>query len=131
MARLRLRWQDATLLCVTHDISDTLTFDQVVVMEHGQIIENGKPSDLAAQTNSAYNRMLEADRSAWDSLWSNQQWRTLWLENGKLSEKSEPGDSENPLLNISNEHKTGLRLFHGSNQNYENAEFKNRIECHG
>jgi len=79
---------------VTHDISDTLTFDQVAVMEHGQIIENGKPEELAAQTNSAYYRMLEADRSAWDSLWSNQQWRTLWLENGKLSENSETSNQE-------------------------------------
>ena len=94
LARLRQRWQNATLLCVTHDISDTLTFDQVAVMEHGQIIENGKPEELAAQTNSAYYRMLEADRSAWDSLWSNQQWRTLWLENGKLSENSETSNQE-------------------------------------
>ena len=88
LTNLRQRWQDTSLLCVTHDIVDTLGFDQVLVMENGQIIENGKPTELAAETDSTYYRMLKADRSAWESLWSNQQWRKLWLEKGKLSEHS-------------------------------------------
>ena len=88
LARLRQRWQDATLLLVTHDIRDTLSFDQVVVMEEGRIIENGKPAALAENRASAYHRLLEADRHAWESLWSNHQWRKLWLENGKLIPQS-------------------------------------------
>jgi len=88
LTNLRRRWQKSTLLCVTHDISDTLTFDRVIVMEEGQVIEIGKPAELAEQKTSAYNHILEADRNAWDSLWSNQQWRKLWLEKGKLSENS-------------------------------------------
>lgn len=100
LARLRQRWQNATLLFVTHDIRDTLTFDQVVVMDNGQIVENGKPAELAVQTTSAYQRMLEADRSAWNSLWSNQQWRKLWLDQGKLSEQSEFPDSDHSRLPI-------------------------------
>ncbi len=108
LARLRQRWHNATLLCVTHDVLETLAFDQVVVMEDGQIIENGQPAELAENKNSAYQRMLEADRSAWDSLWSTQQWRKLWLENGKLLEKSEPFDLDNTILNHSIRSEAGL-----------------------
>ncbi len=131
LARLRQRWHNTTLLCVTHDILDTLTFDRIVVMEHGQILENGAPAELAERKTSAYHRMLEADRIAWDSLWSDQQWRKLWLEKGKLSEKTESLDSDNSLLATSYQVKTGLGLFHKSDQNDKNEEFNNRIQCHG
>lgn len=86
--RLRKRWHDATLLLVTHDIRNTLSFDRVVVMEEGRIIENGKPAALAEDRVTTYHRLLEADRHAWESLWSDHQWRKLWLENGKLIPQS-------------------------------------------
>src|SRR5581483_7356064 len=32
LERARARWRGATLLCITHDVEDTLTFDRVLVV---------------------------------------------------------------------------------------------------
>src|SRR5262249_54592318 len=33
-------WRDATLLCITHDVGETLGFDRALVMDKGRIIED-------------------------------------------------------------------------------------------
>lgn len=43
LTRLRDRWRFATLICVTHDLADTLDFDRVVVASKGQVVEDGRP----------------------------------------------------------------------------------------
>src|SRR5262249_23217057 len=35
----RRAWRDATLLCVTHDVGETLDFERVLVIEGGRIVE--------------------------------------------------------------------------------------------
>ncbi len=87
LGRARTFWRDATLLCVTHDISDTQAFDRVLVLEAGRIVEDGNPVDLAQRPGSAYAKMLQAERAVAD-LWSAPGWRRLRLEHGSLVEDS-------------------------------------------
>ena len=52
LTRARAFWQNATLICITHDINMTLDFERVIVIENGQIIEDGNPKTLAQQPNA-------------------------------------------------------------------------------
>lgn len=87
LAESRRLWADITLLCVTHDVAQTTEFDRVLVVEHGRIVENGKPQELLADAGSRYAELLRADRDNFQLLWSNQSWRHWWLANGQLEEK--------------------------------------------
>jgi ABC-type transport system involved in cytochrome bd biosynthesis fused ATPase/permease subunit len=86
LARARAHWQDATLLCVTHDLSETLTFPRVLVIEGGRIVQDGGPQDLALQTDSRYRTLVEAEEELHEGLWSSRAWRQLRLEHGQLIE---------------------------------------------
>ncbi len=86
LARVRELWSEATLLCITHDVRETLAFDRVLVIERGRIIEDGDPADLANNGVSRYRTMLEAEDAIRKGLWSSDVWRRLWLENGRLTE---------------------------------------------
>jgi ATP-binding cassette subfamily B protein len=87
LARARAVWRDATLFCVTHDISETQAFDRVLVLEAGRIVEDGDPSDLAARSGSAYAKLLEAERAV-SELWSAPGWRRLCLRDSSVVEDS-------------------------------------------
>ncbi len=84
LARARELWQDATLLCITHDLIETKPFDRVFVMEGGLVVEAGVPADLAQESDSRYGAMLEADVAVREELWSSSIWRRLRLEQGRL-----------------------------------------------
>jgi ATP-binding cassette subfamily B protein len=58
----RSHWAGATLICCTHDVSDTIEFDRVVVVESGRVAELGRPHDLA-QAESRYRQLLDAERA--------------------------------------------------------------------
>jgi len=79
-------WRTATLLCITHDVSETRGFDRVLVVEAGQIVEDAAPADLAARPGSRYRALLEAEREVREGLWSSGVWRRLRLEGGRLVE---------------------------------------------
>lgn len=83
LADARLCWRHSTLLCVTHDIEETLSFDRVLVIENGQIVEDGKPADLLA-SDSRYRDLLHAERAVLSQLWGGSVWRRLQLDNGRL-----------------------------------------------
>jgi ATP-binding cassette subfamily B protein len=89
LARARKLWAQATLLCVTHDVGETQDFERVLVVENGRIIEDDKPSVLAAQAGSCYRAMLEAEEMVRERLWSGKDipWRHLWLKAGRLQEE--------------------------------------------
>jgi ATP-binding cassette subfamily B protein len=86
LARARQRWRKATLLCVTHDIGDTLDFDRVLVVDSGRIVEDGSPAALAARQDSAYRAMLDAECDVIDGVWADRGWRRLVLRDGALLE---------------------------------------------
>jgi ABC-type transport system involved in cytochrome bd biosynthesis fused ATPase/permease subunit len=94
LARARCWWQAATLLCITHDVGETQGFERVLVVEGGQIVEDGVPTDLATQPGSRYRALLEAEREVREGLWSSGIWRRLRLESGRLMEVGQNGERD-------------------------------------
>jgi ABC-type bacteriocin/lantibiotic exporter with double-glycine peptidase domain len=89
--RSRKHWCDATLLCVTHDVGETLSFPRVLVVEAGRIVEDGSPSDLARQPNSRYRSLLQAEEDVRERMWSSADWQHLRLEGGRLVQHGQRG----------------------------------------
>ena len=87
LSNARQHWQDTTLICVTHDIGDTKGFKRVLLVEDGQIIEDGAPSVLLAQPGSRYRALLEAEKAVRKGLWAGVKWKRLWLADKRLVEK--------------------------------------------
>jgi ABC-type bacteriocin/lantibiotic exporter with double-glycine peptidase domain len=88
MADARTWWKDATLLCVTHDVAETLGFDRVLVVEGGRIVEDGSPARLA-QGPSRYRELLQSEEAVRAQLWQGKQWRRIAVENGAILEPQE------------------------------------------
>jgi ATP-binding cassette subfamily B protein len=84
LARARGHWREATLLCITHDVGETLSFPRVLVVEAGQVVEDGDPHILAQRLDSRYRSFLLAEADVREGLWSNTLWQHLRLENGQL-----------------------------------------------
>lgn len=80
-------WQTATLVCVTHDVVETLSFSRVLVIEDGQIIEDGDPKILAA-SGSRYSELLAAEQLVSENLWKSEQWRRLHIQDGRLTSEA-------------------------------------------
>jgi ABC-type multidrug transport system fused ATPase/permease subunit len=81
----RTLWEGATLLCVTHDLHDTLAFDRVLLMADGAIVESGPPRTLASRPESRYAQLLGLEREA-HSMWAESQtWRHLRLDRGEIA----------------------------------------------
>jgi len=89
MQTVRDTWRHATLLCISHDIGETLEFDRVIVIDHGGVVEDGVPRQLA-ETASRYRSLLAAEREVRDRLWSSPVWRRLRIDGGQLTEAGEP-----------------------------------------
>jgi len=85
LQRVRRLWRDVTMLCITHDVSETRGFDRVLVIEGGRIVEDGHPDALAEQPASRYRALLDAERAVQLSGWSRGVWRRLHLDNGNIS----------------------------------------------
>ena len=88
LARAREHWAQATLIFISHDVGDTQSFDRVLVIEHGQVIEDDKPAVLM-KTSSRYRSLLDAEQEVRKGLWESTDWRRLRLVDGKLQEDSE------------------------------------------
>jgi ATP-binding cassette subfamily B protein len=86
LCRACKRWRHLTLLCITHDIGDTLGFDRVLVIDAGRIVEDGVPAELADQPGSRYRALLAAADVVRTGLWCHGPWRRLRLEDGRLLE---------------------------------------------
>lgn len=76
-------WHAATLLCVTHDVGETLNFDRVLVIEDGRIVEDDAPHRLAAGA-SRYRQLLDAETHLREQLWRDPAWRRLRLRDGRI-----------------------------------------------
>jgi ABC-type transport system involved in cytochrome bd biosynthesis fused ATPase/permease subunit len=84
LAEARGWWKDATLLCVTHDVAETLSFGRVLVVEGGRIVEDGAPAQLAAVA-SRYRELLDAETLVRERLWEGKHWRRIQIENGSVA----------------------------------------------
>jgi ATP-binding cassette subfamily B protein len=86
LRQARELWAGATLVCITHDMAETSSFDRVVVMDGGTIVEDGPPRELAARSDSRYRAMLDAAHSARSLIWDDPLWRRVRLEEGRIHE---------------------------------------------
>jgi len=85
LAEARRLWDGITLLCITHDVSETLAFPRVLVIEDGRVIEDDNPATLAGLPDSRYRQLLEAEEAVRSNLWANVNWRRMTIEKGRLS----------------------------------------------
>jgi ABC-type bacteriocin/lantibiotic exporter with double-glycine peptidase domain len=88
LSSLRTHFNGATLLCVTHDVADTLDFDRVLVIERGGILEEGVPRTLQAQPGSRYRALLDEERAMRPDAAVNVAWRRLRLRAGRIMDGS-------------------------------------------
>lgn len=84
--RARNFWRGRTMICITHDISETQAFDRALVMEHGHIVEDGCPRELAANLESRYAQLLAAERQTRSGLWGASWWRRIRIHSGQALE---------------------------------------------
>ncbi len=82
----RQHWQKATLLCITHDITETHDFHRVLVLEGGRIVEDGSPQALMADSTSRYYALVTADAAANQSTWGSDHWRRIQIDGGQVQE---------------------------------------------
>lgn len=90
LAKAREFWQGATLLCVTHDLSETRGFDRIVVIERGRIAERGTPDELSSDPDSRYAQLLRAEEEARTKLWGGKLWRRVHVHAGRVVEEVPP-----------------------------------------
>jgi len=86
LASARAWWNEATLLCITHDVGDAVSFGRVVVVEGGRIVEDGPAADLARRDGSRLRALLDAERALRDGLWTSDAWRRMRLDGGRVVE---------------------------------------------
>jgi ABC-type bacteriocin/lantibiotic exporter with double-glycine peptidase domain len=91
MSRARKHWSHATLLCVTHDVGETLSFPRVLVVDSGRIVEDGPPEELVRRSDSTYRKLLLAEEEVRDKFWSNDGWQHLHLRDGQLQPTEKAG----------------------------------------
>jgi ATP-binding cassette subfamily B protein len=89
LAEVQARWADTTLLCATHDVAATTSFERVLVVDGGRVIEDGPPAALAADATSRYRALLDADDAAQALLFDAAGWRHVRIADGRLSEESD------------------------------------------
>ena len=95
LGQTRQWWKDTTLLCITHDVGETQTFERVLVIDNGHIAEDGNPAELMAQPDSMYRSLREAEDAVRQGLWSSTAWRRIRLESGCLEETVSNGNAIN------------------------------------
>lgn len=88
--RVRSEWATATILCVTHDVAETESFDRVLVIEDGQILEDSTPAQLL-HTASRYRQLHEADQRAASSVWGAQHWKRVRVQGGRVHDVGPEG----------------------------------------
>jgi ATP-binding cassette subfamily B protein len=82
---------------VTHDVSETMGFDRVLVIEGGLIVEDGRPSRLAAAP-SRYRELLDAEQRVRDRMWKGAQWRHIRVEDGNVEVLAAARRPDRPLV---------------------------------
>jgi len=88
LSRAQEHWKNATMIFISHDISETSNFDRVLVIEDGQIMEDGQPQVLSQDKNSHYSLLVESDKEVRQSFWEKPVWRKMVLEGGILKSRN-------------------------------------------
>jgi len=86
LSQARQLWPQATLLYITHDVTQTEAFDRVLVIEGGHIVEDADPETLLKDPDSRYRDFMNADKVVRQELWAGANWRFLKMAGGQLTE---------------------------------------------
>lgn len=84
LEKIRTTHAGATLICITHDISEALKFPRVLVIANGQLLEDSSPHILLQQPQSALNHLRECEERVLNTLLQGQQWHSLKIAQGGL-----------------------------------------------
>jgi ATP-binding cassette subfamily B protein len=88
-ARARALWPSATLICITHDVTETLDFPRVLVIDGGRLVEDGDPGVLRERP-SLYRTMLETEARLQREVWQSDRFRAIEVADGLLRERGGP-----------------------------------------
>jgi ATP-binding cassette subfamily B protein len=102
LVNARTLWQQATLLCITHDISETQNFPRVLVMQNGQIAEDDSPKVLLADPDSVYSQLMAQEKRVQQQWQQSGHWRYLHIKNGQLHEAPQNTPPVPPLSSSQN-----------------------------
>ena len=91
LGRARRLWARATLLCITHDVGETMDFERVVVVDAGRVVEDGNPRLLSETVGSRYASLLEAEAEVRTRMWASAEWRRFEMGEGVLEELPKSG----------------------------------------
>ncbi len=80
----REQWVGSTLLFVSHDIEDALRFPRVLVVEDGQIVEDGSPGALLTDPRSHCAQLLLAEQDVHRHRWGAAGWRRITVDGGRV-----------------------------------------------
>lgn len=80
-------WKSSTLFFISHDVSETMQFNRVLVIEKGKIVEDGSPDSLLKKENSNYKAMIDKHHEVHESFRNKVQWKKIWIEKGRLRQK--------------------------------------------
>jgi ATP-binding cassette subfamily B protein len=86
LSKARQLWSEATLIYISHDVSQTQAFDRVLVIDGGRIIEDAEPEILLNDADSRYQDFMAADKVVQEQLWTGAEWRHLSIAGGRLTE---------------------------------------------
>jgi ABC-type bacteriocin/lantibiotic exporter with double-glycine peptidase domain len=81
------------LICITHDLSETLEFPRVLVLEGGRLVEDAAPAELTARPDSLFSQLLKSEYAVRKGLWGSSVWRRIELQSARLREIAEKGSS--------------------------------------
>ena len=87
LAAARSWWAETTLLCVTHDIAETLDFPRVLVIEDGRIAEDGSPAELA-RSATRYRALLDSEQRIARDRWAGSAWRRWRVADGQVTDRT-------------------------------------------
>lgn len=87
LRRLRRVWRAATLIFISHQVRETQSFDRVLVMRAGTVIEDGAPAELLQTPGSHYAALFDRELEFESRLLGGAEWRRLRMQQGTLSEQ--------------------------------------------
>lgn len=82
LALIRKKWPHSTLLNVSHDINEVLSFKRVLVMHDGRVIEDADPNQLILQKDSHFYHLAHNERGGEQHL--QQHWQKIMLSKGNI-----------------------------------------------
>jgi ATP-binding cassette subfamily B protein len=84
LSQVRQRWATSTLLYVTHDVAEARSFDRVLVLERGRIVEDGDPRILTQTASSRFRRLLQAQDAVQGRFAAQGEWRKVRIHDGRI-----------------------------------------------